>query len=82
MLQDQKHIDLQLSRAKFNEITLDLVNRTLEPMKKALQDAGLQIGDINKVVLVGGSTRIPAIQDAVKNFTGKNHQRELILMNV
>ena len=66
-----KHIDLQLSRAKFNEITLDLVNRTLEPMKKALQDAGLQIGDINKVVLVGGSTRIPAIQDAVKNFTGK-----------
>ncbi|BAK81357.1 molecular chaperone DnaK [Candidatus Arthromitus sp. SFB-rat-Yit] len=66
-----KHIDLQLSRSKFNEITLDLVNRTLEPMKKALQDAGLQISDINKVVLVGGSTRIPAIQDAVKNFTGK-----------
>ncbi len=66
-----KHIDMQLTRAKFNEITLDLVNRTLEPMKKALQDAGLQIGDINKVVLVGGSTRIPAIQEAVKNFTGK-----------
>lgn len=66
-----KHIDMTLTRAKFNEITLDLVNRTLEPMKKALQDANLQIGDINKVVLVGGSTRIPAIQDAVKNFTGK-----------
>lgn len=66
-----KHIDMTLTRAKFNEITLDLVNRTLEPMKKALQDANLQIGDINKVVLVGGSTRIPAIQEAVKNFTGK-----------
>lgn len=66
-----KHIDMAFTRAKFNEITLDLVNRTLEPMKKALQDAGLQIGDVNKVVLVGGSTRIPAIQDAVKNFTGK-----------
>lgn len=66
-----KHIDMTLTRAKFNEITLDLVNRTLEPMKKALQDAGLQIGDIDKVVLVGGSTRIPAIQEAVKNFTGK-----------
>lgn len=66
-----KHIDMTFTRAKFNEITLDLVNRTLEPMKKALQDANLQIGDINKVVLVGGSTRIPAIQDAVKSFTGK-----------
>ncbi len=67
-----KHIEMTLTRSKFNEITLDLVNRTLEPMKKALQDAGLQIGDINKVVLVGGSTRIPAIQEAVKNFTGKD----------
>lgn len=66
-----KHIDMQLTRAKFNEITLDLVNRTLEPMKKALQDANLQIDNINKVVLVGGSTRIPAIQEAVKKFTGK-----------
>lgn len=66
-----KHIDMTLTRAKFNEITLDLVNRTLEPMKKALDDAKLQIHDINKVVLVGGSTRIPAIQEAVKNFTKK-----------
>lgn len=66
-----KHIDITLTRAKFNEITLDLVNRTLEPMKKALDDAKLQIQDINKVVLVGGSTRIPAIQEAVKNFTKK-----------
>lgn len=67
-----KHIEMILTRSKFNEITLDLVNRTLEPMKKALQDAGLQIGNIDKVVLVGGSTRIPAIQEAVKNFTGKD----------
>ena len=66
-----KHIDMTLTRAKFNEITSDLVNRTLDPMKNALKDAGLQISDINKVVLVGGSTRIPAIQDVVKNFTGK-----------
>lgn len=66
-----KHIDMTLTRAKFNEITADLVNRTLEPMKNALKDANLQISDINKVVLVGGSTRIPAIQEIVKNFTGK-----------
>ncbi len=66
-----KHIEMTLTRAKFNEITSDLVSRTLEPMKKALQDANLKIDDINKVVLVGGSTRIPAIQDAVRNFTGK-----------
>lgn len=67
-----KHIDMTFTRAKFNEITLDLVNRTLEPMKKALADAGLQISDVHKVVLVGGSTRIPAVQEAVKNFTGKD----------
>ena len=66
-----KHIDLNLTRAKFNELTADLVKRSIEPMKKALSDAGLSIGDINKVVLVGGSTRIPAVQEAVKNFTGK-----------
>jgi len=66
-----KHIDLNLTRSKFNELTEDLVKRSIEPMKKALQDAGLSIGDINKVVLVGGSTRIPAVQEAVKNFTGK-----------
>ena len=66
-----KHIDINLTRAKFNELTADLVKRSIEPMKKALSDAGLSIGDINKVVLVGGSTRIPAVQEAVKNFTGK-----------
>lgn len=66
-----KHIDMNLSRAKFNELTHDLVQRSIEPMKKALSDAGLSISQIDKVILVGGSTRIPAVQEAVKNFTGK-----------
>ncbi len=66
-----KHIDMNLTRAKFNELTNDLVQRTIEPMRKALQDADLSINDIDKIVLVGGSTRIPAVQEAVKNFTGK-----------
>lgn len=66
-----KHIDMTLTRAKFNELTHDLVEATLEPMKKALNDAGMTISDIDKVILVGGSTRIPAVQEAVKNFTGK-----------
>ena len=66
-----KHIDMTLTRAKFNEITHDLVQRSIEPMKKALDDAKLSLSDIDKVILVGGSTRIPAVQEAVKNFTGK-----------
>ncbi|KOA21244.1 chaperone protein DnaK [Clostridium homopropionicum DSM 5847] len=66
-----KHIDMDLTRAKFDEITSDLVEATIEPMRKALSDAGLTISDIDKVVLVGGSTRIPAVQEAVKKFTGK-----------
>ncbi|ATD54692.1 molecular chaperone DnaK [Clostridium chauvoei] len=66
-----KHIDMNLTRAKFNEITHDLVQRSIEPMKKALADANLSLSDIDKVILVGGSTRIPAVQEAVKNFTGK-----------
>jgi len=66
-----KHIDLTLTRAKFNEITHDLVQRSIEPMKKALADAKLSLSDIEKIILVGGSTRIPAVQEAVKNFTGK-----------
>ena len=65
-----KHIDMNLTRAKFNELTHDLVQRSIEPMKKALSDAGLSISQIDKVILVGGSTRIPAVQEAVKNFTG------------
>ncbi|WP_271813929.1 molecular chaperone DnaK [Clostridium beijerinckii] len=66
-----KHIDLTLSRAKFNEITHDLVERSIEPMRKALADAKLSLSDIDKIILVGGSTRIPAVVEAVKNFTGK-----------
>ena len=66
-----KHIDMNLTRAKFNEITHDLVQRTIEPMKKALSDANLSLSDVHKVILVGGSTRIPAVVEAVKNFTGK-----------
>ena len=67
-----KHIDMNLTRAKFNELTHDLVNSTIEPMKKALADAGLSLNEIDKIVLVGGSTRTPAVQEAVKNFTGKD----------
>ena len=67
-----KHIDMNLTRAKFNELTNDLVQRSIEPMKKALADASLSINDIDKVILVGGSTRIPAVVEAVKNFTGKD----------
>ncbi|QCX32416.1 molecular chaperone DnaK [Caloramator sp. E03] len=66
-----KHINVTLTRAKFNELTADLVQATLEPMKNALRDAGLEISQIDKVVLVGGSTRIPAVQELVRNFTGK-----------
>jgi molecular chaperone DnaK len=66
-----KHIDMNITRAKFNEVTHDLVDRTIEPIKLALKDADLSINDIDKILLVGGSTRIPAVQDAVKNYTGK-----------
>ncbi len=67
-----KHFSATLTRAKFNELTADLVKRTIEPMKKALADAGLTVKQINKVLLVGGSTRIPAVVDAVKDFTGSD----------
>ncbi len=66
-----KHLNLTLSRAKFDELTADLVESTIGPMRNALKDAGLSIEQIDKVLLVGGSIRIPAVQDAVKNFTGK-----------
>ena len=66
-----KHLDVALSRAKFNELTADLVERTLKPVNQALSDAGLKPSDLHKVLLVGGSTRIPAVQDAVKGITGK-----------
>ncbi len=67
-----KHLDMTLSRAKFNELTADLVEKTMGPVRQALQDSGLSIGEISKVLLVGGSSRIPAVQDAVKNFIGKD----------
>ena len=66
-----KHLDVTLSRAKFNELTHDLVERTLKPVNQAMSDAGLKPSDLDKVLLVGGSTRIPAVQDAVKGITGK-----------
>ena len=67
-----KHLDLTLTRAKFNELTGDLVERTLGPVNQAMSDAGLQFSQLNKVLLVGGSSRIPAVQDAVKRVTGKD----------
>lgn len=65
------HLNMDLTRAKFDQLTADLVNRTIEPMNKAMADAGVSNSDISKVILVGGSTRIPAVQAAVKKVTGK-----------
>ena len=65
-----KHLDVTLSRAKFNELTADLVERTMKPVRQAMSDAGLKPSDLHKVLLVGGSTRIPAVQEAVKGITG------------
>ncbi|MBQ2754463.1 MAG: molecular chaperone DnaK, partial [Clostridia bacterium] len=66
-----KHLDVTITRAKFNELTADLVEKTMEPVRTALKDSGLTPSQIDKVLLVGGSTRIPAVADAVKNITGK-----------
>ncbi len=66
-----KHLDLTLTQAKFNELTADLVQSTMGPVKQALSDSGLSPSDLNKVLMVGGSSRIPAVQDAVKSFMGK-----------
>ncbi len=66
-----KHLDMTLTRAKFNELTADLVEKTMGPVRQALSDSGLSINEISKVLLVGGSSRIPAVQEAVKNFIGK-----------
>ena len=66
-----KHLDVTLTRAKFEELTADLVQATIEPTRKAMQDAGLSASDIDKVLLVGGSSRIPAVQDAIKKVLGK-----------
>ena len=66
-----KHLDITLTRAKFDELTADLVEKTIVPVRNALRDAGLTSEQVDKVILVGGSTRIPAVQTAVKNITGK-----------
>ena len=66
-----KHLDMTLTRAKFEELTADLVEKSLEPLQEALKDAGLTANEIDKIILVGGSTRIPAVQEAVKRVTGK-----------
>ncbi|MCI7085827.1 molecular chaperone DnaK [bacterium] len=66
-----KHMDLTLTRAKFDELTADLVENTMGPVRTALNDSGLQIGEIDKVLMVGGSSRIPAVQEAVKKLIGK-----------
>ncbi len=66
-----KHLDLTLTRAKFNELTGDLVEKTMVPLRQAMSDSGLSPSELSKVLLVGGSTRIPAVQEAVQKFTGK-----------
>ena len=66
-----KHLDMELTRAKFDSLTEDLVQKTIGPMEQAMKDAGLKYSDIAKVIMVGGSTRIPAVYDAVKKITGK-----------
>ncbi|EFM39611.1 chaperone protein DnaK [Peptostreptococcaceae bacterium AS15] len=67
-----KHLNMDITRAKFNELTAHLVEQTMEPTRKALQDSGLSVNDLAKILLVGGSTRIPAVQEAIKKFTGKD----------
>lgn len=71
------HLNMDLTRAKFEELTAHLVEQTMEPVKLALEDAGLSAGDIEKVLLVGGSTRIPAVQEAVKRLIGKEPQKDI-----
>lgn len=71
------HLETTLTRAKFDELTVDLVDRTKKPVRQALKDAGLSQSDIDQVVLVGGSTRIPAVVEAVKKETGKEPNRSV-----
>ncbi len=72
-----KHLDINLTKAKFDELTRDLVEMTAEPVRKALSDAGLTSADLSKVLLVGGSTRVPAVQDKVRALTGKEPSKSL-----
>lgn len=71
------HLNMDLTRAKFNELTHDLVEKTTEPVKSAIKDAGINASEIDKVLLVGGSTRIPAVQEAVKQIIGKDPQKDI-----
>ncbi len=77
LLRDPKHFDMNLSRAKFDELTHDLVERTAVPVQNAMKDAGLTNADLGQVLLVGGSTRIPAVQDKVRQLTGKEPSKAL-----
>lgn len=71
------HLDMDVTRARFDQLTSSLVEKTIEPMKKAMEDAGVSNSDISKVLLIGGSTRIPAVQEAVKNITGKDPSKSV-----
>lgn len=71
------HLNMDITRAKFDDLTADLVAKTIEPVKQALQDAGISASDVEKVLLVGGSTRVPAVQDAVKKLIGKDPQKDI-----
>ena len=71
------HLDMDLTRARFDQLTSDLVDRSIEPMNKAMRDAGVTSADLDKVILVGGSTRIPAVQDKVRQLTGKEPSKSL-----
>ncbi len=71
------HLNMDITRAKFEELTSHLVDKTLEPVRAAIKDAGLKPNEIEKVILVGGSTRIPAVQEAVKKVVGKEPQKDI-----
>jgi len=72
-----KHLNIDLTRAKFNDLTSDLVQATIGPLRRAIEDAGVSVNEIHKILLVGGSTRIPAVQDAVKEITGKDPDKSI-----
>ena len=76
-----QHLDMNLTRAKFQELTADLVDKTMGPLRQALADAGLEPKDVDKVILVGGSTRMPAVQEAIKRYIGKEPHKGINPMN-
>ncbi|MFR9278515.1 MAG: molecular chaperone DnaK [Ezakiella coagulans] len=71
------HLNMDITRAKFNELTSDLVEKTIAPVKDCIKDAGIEVSDLDKILLVGGSTRIPAVQDEVKKLTGREPQKDI-----